>query len=88
MSIEKSSRRDCFQAPATATGTETERTTNGVQSHRADDNRSTRTAQRARLAERKRTEQQCRDYWRHMYGTHAEIASRGGVSWVGGVRRV
>lgn len=51
-------------------------------------NRSTQAAQRAQLAERRRTEQQCRDYWRRMYGTRAEIASRGGVSWVGGVRRV
>lgn len=51
-------------------------------------NRSTQAAQRTQLAERRRTEQQCRGYWRRMYGTRAEIASRGGVSWVGGVRRV
>ena len=87
MSRTASSRRECFQADATATRTETERTTDGVQSHKADDNRSTKATQRAQLAERRRTEQQCRYYWRRMYGTRAEIASRGGVSWVGGVRR-
>lgn len=35
-------------------------------------------------SERRRTQQQCRDYWRRMYGTRAERESRGGVSWVGG----
>ena len=61
---------------------ETERT--GVQSHKQNNNHSPQAMQRAYLAERRRTQQQCRDYWRKVYGRDAERASRGGVSWLGG----
>lgn len=33
--------------------------------------------------DRIRAQQQCRDYWVRAYGSQAEFASRGGVTWVG-----
>jgi len=69
-----SSRRVCFQADATATGTETERAASSVQSHESNYNRF----------DLMRVEQQCRDYWQAVYGQDAERASRGGVAWLWG----
>jgi len=31
---------------------------------------------------RRREQQACRDYWVSMYGADAELASRGGVTWI------
>lgn len=50
----------------------------------ANINSSTQATQRAYITDRLRTEQQCRDYWRAVYGQDAERASRGGVTWLWG----
>ena len=53
-----------------------------VHATKSHDTRSTQAAQRAYRAERRRTEQQCRDYWVSVYGRQAERLSRGGISWL------
>lgn len=45
---------------------------------KANFNRSTDAAQRAR----RRDQEACRNYWQRLYGIEAEYRSRGGIGWL------